>query len=140
MPYDLRSYDRSREEDVKAEARVRAFFALRKAWKDRSSTHRLKAQDLADVLGKDKGYVSRVLAGKTRTITLETLAVFLEALGYYLPMNPIKVEELSRTNRDARPFKHIVGEASGNTVIIDSGRVGTGAVQTFSGSQHARSV
>jgi hypothetical protein len=44
--YDIRGYDRKREEDIKAEARLAAFFALRKAWKDRSSSSNLKAQDL----------------------------------------------------------------------------------------------
>jgi transcriptional regulator with XRE-family HTH domain len=124
MPaYDINSYDRSREEDIKADARVRAFFALRKAWKDRSSAHGVRAQDLADVLGKDKGYVSRVLAGKTRTITLETLAVFLEALGYYLPMHPTRAEDLSRANRDVRPSESILADQNTVTKDVPSNRV-----------------
>jgi hypothetical protein len=102
-PYDVRSYDRSLEEDIKSEARVGAFFALRKAWKDRSAVNNIKAQDLADALGKDKGYVSRVLTGSVRTITLETLAVFLSALGYHLNLSPERLEDIPRVNYDARP-------------------------------------
>jgi transcriptional regulator with XRE-family HTH domain len=108
MPaYDITRYDPRREEDIKAEARVSAFFALRQAWKDRSSTTTLKAQDLAEALGKDKGYVSRVLSGKVRTITLETLAVFLEALGYHLSLDPVRIEDLPRANRDVRPSQEL---------------------------------
>jgi transcriptional regulator with XRE-family HTH domain len=103
MTYDIRSYDRSREEDIKSEARMSAFFALRKAWKERSSDGDLKAQDLAEALGKDKGQISRILSGRVRTITLETLFVFLNALGYYLPFDPVKIEDLHRSNYDARP-------------------------------------
>jgi len=114
VPYDVRSYERSREEDVKGEARVSAFFALRKAWKDRSAANNLKAQDLAAALGKDKGYVSRVLSGRARTITLETLAVFLNALGYHLSISPIRIEDLPRANYDARPAESqgLIGDST----------------------------
>jgi transcriptional regulator with XRE-family HTH domain len=97
------SYEKSQEEDVKAEARQKAFRALRKAWRERSAEYDLKAKDLAEILGRDKAQVSRVLAGRNKTITLETLALFLEALGYDLPIEPRKEENLPRLNHDARP-------------------------------------
>jgi transcriptional regulator with XRE-family HTH domain len=104
MPiYDKGAYDCSREEDIKGEARVSAFMALRKAWKDRAAASGLRAADLANMLGKDKGYVSRVLRGTTKTITLETLFVFLEALGFVLKLNPERIEDMSRSNFDGRP-------------------------------------
>jgi DNA-binding Xre family transcriptional regulator len=106
VPYDIGSYDRSQEEEIKSEARVSAFFALRKAWKDRSAANNLKAQDLAEALGKDKGYVSRILSGRARTITLETLALFLNALGYHLSFSPVRIEDLLRVNYDARLESH----------------------------------
>ena len=100
--FKIQQYDPSREEDVKAEARVRALFALRKAWKERSSKDGLKAAELAAAVGKDKGYVSRLLNGRTNTVTLETLAVFLDALGYHLPLKPVRTEDLPRANFDAK--------------------------------------
>jgi hypothetical protein len=107
--YKLRTYDRAREADIKAEARVGAFMTLRRAWKDRSAS--ITAKELADSLGKDKGYVSRVLRGAIPTMTLETLAVFLEALGYSLEFRSKRFEDLPKPNWDASPS--IVGPVMG---------------------------
>ncbi|ACL58379.1 helix-turn-helix domain-containing protein [Methylobacterium nodulans] len=93
------------EDDLRAEARTAMFFALRSAFKARAEEYNLKAKDLAEALGKDKGYVSRVLNGTSGSIDFETLFVFLEALGYHLPLDPISYEELKgrKVNFDARP-------------------------------------
>jgi len=68
---------------IGAEVRQRAFSVLRKAWKHRSAEG-LTADKLAAILGRDKAQVSRVLNGHSPTITLETLAVFLDGMGYRL--------------------------------------------------------
>ena len=66
-----------------AEARQRIFSVLRKAWKRRSAEG-FTADELAAALGRDKAQVTRVLNGHSPTITFETLAVFLDGMGYRL--------------------------------------------------------
>ena len=68
---------------VKAEARQRAFSVMRKAWKRRSAEG-FTANELAIRLERDKAQVSRVLNGHAPTMTLETLALFLDRMGYQL--------------------------------------------------------
>ena len=87
---------------VKASSRSRLFFTLQKAWKRRSKEG-MTAKDLAALLDRDKAYVSRVLNGKTPTITIETLALFLDRLDYALVVDCIPAEEIPPVNKDARP-------------------------------------
>lgn len=87
---------------VKADARISLFFVLRKAWKRRSAEG-MTAKDLAALLNRDKAYVSRVLNGRTPTITIETLALFLDRLGHRLEVDCIAAEDIPASNVDARP-------------------------------------
>ncbi len=87
---------------VEADARLGLFFTLQKAWKRRSAEG-MTAKDLAALLDRDKAYVSRVLNGKTPTITIETLALFLDRLGHSLVVDCIPAEEIPAVNKDARP-------------------------------------
>jgi transcriptional regulator with XRE-family HTH domain len=93
---------RRSEGAVKASSRSRLFFTLQKAWKRRSKEG-MTAKDLAALLDRDKAYVSRVLNGKTPTITIETLALFLDRLDYALVVDCIPAEEIPPVNKDARP-------------------------------------
>jgi len=93
---------RRNEGSVKADTRLSLFFALRKAWKRRSKEG-MTAKDLAALLDRDKAYVSRVLNGKTPTITIETLALFLDRLDHSLTVDCTPVEEVPVVNKDARP-------------------------------------
>ena len=83
---------------IGAEVRQRAFSVLRKAWKHRSAEG-LTADKLAAVLGRDKAQVSRVLNGHSPTITLETLAVFLDGMGYRLRIDCEADEDVVVLNR-----------------------------------------
>jgi len=87
---------------VKADARMSLFFTLRKAWKRRSAEG-MTAKDLAALVDRDKAYVSRVLNGKTPTITIETLVLFLDRLDHALVVDCIPAEEIPVVNKDARP-------------------------------------
>ena len=119
QPFDFSHYDKTREEDIKGEARIGALFALRKAWKELAEGTDVKAHDLAIALGKDKGYVSRVLNGRAKT-TLETLAVFLDAMGFTLPLEPVRVKSLTKANFDMRPHGIDIEPArviAGNTMF-----------------------
>ena len=93
---------RRSEGAVKAGSRTRLFFTLQKAWKRRSAEG-MTAKVLAALLDRDKAYVSRVLNGKTPTITIETLALFLDRLGHRLVVDCIPAEEIPAVNKDARP-------------------------------------
>jgi transcriptional regulator with XRE-family HTH domain len=97
-----KSDQRRSEGAVKAGARSRLFFALQKAWKRRSAEG-MTAKDLAVLLDRDKAYVSRVLNGRTPTITIETLALFLDRLGHRLVVDCVAAEDIPTTNVDARP-------------------------------------
>jgi transcriptional regulator with XRE-family HTH domain len=85
---------------IKAEARQRAFSVLRKAWKRRSAEG-FTANELAAVLGRDKAQVSRVLNGHSPTMTLETLALFLDGMGYQLRIDCEAEENVMVPNRGA---------------------------------------
>ena len=101
---------RRNEGSVKADTRLSLFFALRKAWKRRSKEG-MTAKDLAALLDRDKAYVSRVLNGKTPTITIETLALFLDRLDYALVVDCIPAEEIPVVNKDARPRNRVLAKA-----------------------------
>lgn len=98
----MKTDKRRSEGAVKADSRLRLFFTLQKAWKRRSKEG-MTAKDLAALLDRDKAYVSRVLNGKTPTITIETLALFLDRLDYALVVDCIPAEEIPAANKDARP-------------------------------------
>ena len=83
---------------VKAEARQRAFSVLRKAWKRRSAEG-LTANELATRLERDKAQVSRVLNGHAPTMTLETLALFLDRMGYQLRIDCEANEDIIEPSR-----------------------------------------
>ncbi len=89
---------------IKAEARQRAFSVLRKAWKRRSAEG-FTANELAAVLGRDKAQVSRVLNGHSPTMTLETLALFLDGMGYQLQIDCRANEDIVAPNNGAAVSK-----------------------------------
>jgi transcriptional regulator with XRE-family HTH domain len=85
---------------IGAEARQRAFSVLRKAWKRRSAEG-FTVDELAALLGREKAQVSRVLNGHSPTMTLETLALFLDRLGYRLRIDCEADEDVEMRNRCA---------------------------------------
>ncbi|HEX8165911.1 MAG TPA: hypothetical protein VF601_08995 [Beijerinckiaceae bacterium] len=108
--------DPDREEDLRAEARSNMFLTLRHAVKERC----VPAKDIVEATGKDKGYVSRVLNG-THSIDFETFYVFLEALGYALPLNPVKIEDLCKANFDARTPRAVQNAQTRSLPIVIRG-------------------
>ena len=73
------------------------------AWVDAAMEEKARREDLAALLDRDKAYVSRVLNGRTPTITIETLALFLDRLGHRLVVDCVAAQDLPATNVDARP-------------------------------------
>ena len=89
------------ETAVKSDARLKLFFVLRKAWKKRSQEG-MKAKDLAELLGRDKAQVSRILNGSTKTMTMDTLALLLDRLDHQLIIDCKPAEDIAKSNFDAR--------------------------------------
>ena len=94
--------DLDQQDDLRAEVRASMFAALRTAFKRRSAEGML-AKDLANAVGRDAGYVSRILNGTSRTIEAETLVLFLEAMRFHLPIKPIAYEELEARKSSLLP-------------------------------------
>ena len=72
------------------------------------------AKELAARLGRDKAQVSRVLNGSVPTITLETLALFLDGLDHQLIIDcraaedvPLSHSAAPRTEPDAGSVAHL---------------------------------
>ena len=106
--FEFTAIDANREDDLKAEARYELHRALIRALKERGVGSSLKSKSLAQALGKDPAYVSRVINGGS--ISYETLSVFLEALNFLPAIEMKKFEDLPahRPNVDVRP--KIVGQ------------------------------
>jgi plasmid maintenance system antidote protein VapI len=101
MPKTALSEVREMEiEDVKADIRHSLFRAIRSVF--RRESHHIQAKDLAASIGRDPGFVSRVLNGQTGGITAETAAVFLDALGYQLRVQAVRKTDLAKSNWDCR--------------------------------------
>lgn len=98
------------ELDVRAHARSKMFFALRKAFKVRSASRKHLSKELAEAIHKDQAFVSRVLNGTNKTMDFETLALFMSGLGYNVDLDVKSYEELKsrRCNFDARPLQPII--------------------------------
>lgn len=95
---------RRTEAAVKSDARLKLFFVLRKAWKQRSQEG-MKAKDLAELLERDKAQVSRILNGSNKTMTMDTLALLLDRLDHQLLIDCKPAEYIPKSNTDVRLSK-----------------------------------
>jgi len=64
---------------------------------------KISRKELADRLGKSKGFVSQLLNGG-RNLTLRTVADILHVLGYRASLTPYK-EEVKRQESNVIPFR-----------------------------------
>jgi transcriptional regulator with XRE-family HTH domain len=113
----LSSDKRVRREYAVARARDIAFDAVLRLWRKRKATGMQQA-DLAEILGREKGWVSKQLKGPGNW-TLRTMAELVEALDGELEIQAFGREEPvdSRTNHDAysgyeRPLEESVSVSS----------------------------
>lgn len=108
--FKLNKINDRKASELRARARSKLFFALRKVAKARGVGKEILGKDLADAIGKDPGFVSRVLNGTNQTMDFETLVSFLEVLGYNVDLDVKSIEELAsyRSNVDARPAQPLV--------------------------------
>lgn len=65
---------------------------------------KISRKELADRLGKTKGFVSQLLNGG-RNLTLRTVADILHVLGYKVTLTPYKIEQKKGSGTSARRKK-----------------------------------
>ena len=118
---------RRSEASVKSDARLKLFFVLRKAWKRRIKEG-MMAKDLAELLGRDKAQVSRILNGSNKTMTMDTLALFLDRLDHQLIIDCKPVEDIPKSNIDARlpSYESKVWITPPNSITTTNARVDWG--------------
>ena len=69
--------DSARQAAIRAEARFAALRALKATFKAWSRETKKSQKELAEILAADPAHVSRVLAGDKRSMTIETLFLFV---------------------------------------------------------------
>ena len=73
---------------------------------------KVSRKELADRLGKSKGFVSQLLNGG-RNLTLRTVADILHVLGYKVSLTPYKEESRRKSETSARQRSPYGGRSSG---------------------------
>jgi transcriptional regulator with XRE-family HTH domain len=125
--FDLKEVSAREQADFKAEGRLRAYRALKTAFKKRKKENNVTIKSLAAAIGRDKGQISRVLSARSG-VTLDTLVLLTAALGFRLEFEPKPIEEMHTKNWTAAPRSpqltqpvtsssnfHIVGDRSPTT-------------------------
>lgn len=100
--FELLELDDEQQSDFKADGRLRAFFTLKKAFKERARDG-VTVGSLAEAIGRDKGQISKVLSGKSG-ITLDTFILLMCALGFRLSFVAERVEHMRPHNWTAEPY------------------------------------
>jgi transcriptional regulator with XRE-family HTH domain len=114
--FNLKKLSDVEQSDYKADGRMRAYLALKSAFKKRAKENGVTVKALADALDRDKGQISRVLSARSG-ITLDTIVLLTSALGFRLAFLPEAVEEMRphnwsaepATNLSAAPARSVVG-------------------------------
>jgi transcriptional regulator with XRE-family HTH domain len=104
MTFNLEQVTERKQADFKADGRMRAFLAMKSAFKKRAREDGVTVQKLSNAIGRDKGQVSRILSGRSSGITLDTLVLITSALGFRLSFDAIPVEEMKKRNRNVAPL------------------------------------
>ena len=75
-------------------ASLEALDCVRKAFEEVSGKENLTKKDLADLVGKDPSYVSRILNGRVSNVNYLTLSRFLIAMGYWPTLERTPIGEI----------------------------------------------
>lgn len=103
--FNLKKLSDVEQADYRADGRMRAYLALKTAFKKRAKESGVTVKALADALDRDKGQISRVLSGRAG-VTLDTLVLLTSALGFRLAFVPEAVEKMRAQNWSAEPAKN----------------------------------
>ena len=93
MTFELKELSERQQADFKADGRMRAYLAMKKAFKKRASESGVTIQSLSEALGRDKGQISRVLSGRSAGVTLDTFVLIMSALGFRSSFDATPVEQ-----------------------------------------------
>jgi transcriptional regulator with XRE-family HTH domain len=104
MTFKLETLSEKKQADFKADGRMRAFLAMKGAFKKRARENGVTVQKLSKAIGRDKGQVSRILSGRSAGVTLDTLVLITSALGFRLSFDTTPVEEMNKQNRNVAPL------------------------------------
>jgi hypothetical protein len=103
MIFELKELSERQQADFKADGRMRAYLAMKKAFKKRASESGVTIQSLSEALGRDKGQISRVLSGRSAGVTLDTFVLIMSALGFRSSFDATPVEKMNKRNRNVAP-------------------------------------
>jgi transcriptional regulator with XRE-family HTH domain len=103
MTFELEPLSEKKQADFKADGRMRAFLAMKGAFKKRAREKGVTVQKLSKAIGRDKGQVSRILSGRSAGVTLDTLVLITSALGFRLSFDATPVEVMNKRNRNVAP-------------------------------------
>jgi transcriptional regulator with XRE-family HTH domain len=103
MTFEFKPVTEKEQADFKADGRMRAFLAMKGAFKRRAKENGLTVQSLSKAIGRDKGQISKVLSGRSAGLTLDTLVLITSALGFRLSFDTTPVEEMNKRNRNVAP-------------------------------------
>jgi transcriptional regulator with XRE-family HTH domain len=104
MTFELKALSEKRQDDFKADGRMRAYLSMKRAFKQRARDSGVTVQSLSKAIGRDKGQVSRILSGRSAGVTLDTLVLIMSALGFRLSFDALPVEEMKKRNRNVAPL------------------------------------
>jgi transcriptional regulator with XRE-family HTH domain len=103
MTFELQTLSENKQADFKADGRMRAYLSMKRAFKKRSKESGVTLQSLSKAIGRDKGQISKVLAGTAAGITLDTLVLITSALGFRVSFDVDPVENMKKRNRNVAP-------------------------------------
>lgn len=127
MTFELRKLTETEHADFKADGRMRAYLSLKGAFNKRAREEGVTAQALARAIGRDKAQVSRILSGRSKGITLDTLVLITSALGFRISFDSKPVEEMVKKNRNVAPTKWVPDP---NQVYLGGSTMGTANTAT----------
>jgi hypothetical protein len=129
--FELKELSARDQADFKAEGRLRAYRALKTAFKKRKQESNVTVKSLAAAVGRDKGQISRVLSARSG-VTLDTLVLLTAALGYRLEFDPKPVEMMHAKNWTAAPprTQAIAKTSPNNFYVVGNSSPRTSSTQT----------
>ena len=107
MTFELMDLTETEQADFKADGRMRAYLALKGAFKKRAKESGVTIQSLSRAVGRDKAQISRIISGQSKGITLDTLVLLVSALGYRISFDAKPIEEMAKRNRSAAPHEPV---------------------------------
>ena len=105
VTFNFKPVSEQQQADFKADGRMRAYLSLKRAFKKRAIENGVTVKSLSQAIGRDKGQISRILAGRSAGVTLDTLVLITSALGFRMSFDAEPVEMMNKRNRNVAPVQ-----------------------------------